>query len=221
MKKPNRLFVLLSALAFCLALLTVPAAAETNTYQYNGNKLMKSKKPWSVNTIVVDFGSAPYLSCDGSPMRYGSVMKGNTNTDYDVMLVDMASGSVQFRVQTTFLDKLNKGIHTFRVTGGPDEGKTFEIDLVFDKEIESFPPATPTDLDGGSDEPDEVLYFGGMSGAGAASTGGGKAPGSEAAAAVSAGAAGQAAPAQTATVSAAILPENADAPKNPSTGAAL
>ncbi len=220
MKKPNRLFVLLSALAFCLALLTVPAAAETNTYQYDGNSFKRGEKPWSVNTIVVDKHSAEFLSCDGRPMIYGHIMKGNTNTDYDVMWVNMASGSVQFRVQTTFLDKLSRGVHTFRVTGGPDKGKTFEIDVVSDKAIERFPPATPTDLDGGSDEPDEVLYFGGMSGAGAASTGGGKAPGSEAAAAVSAGAAGQAAPAQTATVSAVILPENASF-ANPATGAAL
>ncbi len=214
MKHFGRLFALLLALAFCLALLPLSAMAET--YDYDAD--VKSKNPWCLNTIIVHYDSSKCLSCDGKPMYFGGVMTRNHYAEYDIIEIDRSKSTFQIRVMTSFLDKLENGTHTFEVTEGSEKGKTF--DIIVDNEFidADRPPATPTDLDGGSDEPDEVLYIGGMSGGGAVSTRGGKAVESEAATGVPASAVK--ASAQTATVSAVILPENAPS-ANPATGAAL
>ena len=206
MKRFRKLFALLLALAFCCALLPVSAMAESYTYEFFAEK--QKNKPWAINTIVIDFHSAGYLSCDGKQMDYGGVMTKGNSSDYDVMFVDRLKGAVQIRVLTSFLDRLSAGTHTFTVTDGPDKRRTFDIMIsgYFGKD---WPPATPTDL-GGSDEPDEVLYIGGMKGAGVAETKGGKPAESAAAAALSAAQAQQVV----------ILPEGAPA-ANPATGAAL
>ena len=207
MKRFRKLFALLLALAFCCALLPVSAMAESYTYEFFAEK--QKNKPWAINTIVIDFHSAGYLSCDGKQMDYGGVMTKGNSSDYDVMFVDRLKGAVQIRVLTSFLDRLSAGTHTFTVTDGPDKGRTFDIKIsgLF---VMDWPPATPTDLSSGSDEPDEVLYIGAMSGAGVAETKGGKPAESDAASTISAAQAQQAV----------ILPENAPA-ANPATGAAL
>ncbi len=206
MKHFGKLFSLLMALAFCLALLPLSAMAET--YDYDAD--VKSKNPWCLNTIIVHYDSSKCLSCDGKPMYFGGVMTRNHNAEYDIIEIDRSKSTFQIRVMTSFLDKLENGTHTFEVTEGSEKGKTF--DIIVDNEFidADRPPATPTDL--GSDEPDEALYIGGMSGAGVVSTKGGKVAESKAAAGAST--------AQTAIVSPVILPENAPT-ANPATGAAL
>ena len=135
-------------------------------------------------------------------------MTRNHNAEYDIIEIDRSKSTFQIRVMTSFLDKLENGTHTFEVTEGSEKGKTF--DIIVDNEFidADRPPATPTDL--GSDEPDEVLYIGGMKGAGVAETKGGKPAESDAASTISAAQAQQAV----------ILPENAPA-ANPATGAEL
>ncbi len=202
MKRFGKLLVLLLALAFCFALLPVSAAAETYTF----NK--KSSQPWCFKTIIVSMGSIRSLSCDGVPLKFAGINAGGAHSQYDVILADQNEQTYQIRVMTSFLLSLRSGTHTFLVTDGPDAGRSFDFVISGMADFD-FPPATPTDL-GGSDEPDEVLRFGGMSGAGVAETKGGKPLDSEAAAA----------PPAARTRQAAILPENAPT-ANPSTGAAL
>jgi len=204
MKHLRKLLALLLALACCLALLPVSAMAETYYYSKKGNQ------PWCFDTIVVSMASMRYLSCDGNPMRFGGVMGGGAHSEYDVKYADRKAGTFQIRIMTSFLDTLSTGTHTFTVTDGPDKGRTFDIVVKMGTRLEDLPPATPTDLSGGSDEPDEVLYIGAMSGAGAAATKGGKPADIAAAAALPAAQAQQAV----------ILPENAPV-ANPATGAAI
>ena len=189
MKRFRKLFALLLALVCCLALLPVSAMADpTFTYVKGSGKNLSTIHKNARGDFL---GRYTARGSNGSyPLHNGK----------EFTIIDRL-GDSYLVLRSSFLESLPNG--NYRISAG-------NFSFTVKSAVNDWPPATPTDLSGGSDEPDEVLYIGGMKGAGAAAAKGGKPADSAAAAAVSA--------AQTQQV--VILPENAPA-ANPATGAEL
>ncbi len=220
MKRSKKLFALLLALACCLALLTVSAMAEdTFTYVKGLGKDLE---------IPLEKGYTNYLSYSRlSIMVLRQMETGN---------VYYLHNAGEFAIENTRIKNYLILFSSF-LENIPDGKYVTDVDLSRDSTIPTltlfvesaggdFPPATPTDL-GGSDEPDEVLYPGGMSGAGVNTVKGGAAAKGALTDGVAETKGGKPAERETGaalpaakTQQAAILPENASA-ANPATGAAL
>ncbi len=193
MKRFGKLFALLLALAFCLALLPLSAMADYPVFTYvKGTKRDLGTIPVSSK---LGYGVLKVHGTGGP--AYGSVFTLNNREYY----FDGIVGGYLLVFNTSFLESIPEGKYSV---------DKMHINLAVKGSGGDWPPATPTDL--GHDEPDEVLYVGGMSGGGAARVAGGKAAESEVTTSSST--------VQTATVSLVILPENASS-ANPATGVAI
>ncbi len=207
MKRFRKLFALLLALGCCLALLPVSAMAENFTYvkgtgmdlkiPLNDDDGRKNYEDYLRTLKFIEFACNESLEYYDLYQNEGFGFYFTKNKKY-------------LLIYSYFLESISDGTYHFSASSSLfDEINFADYHIIVKSAVADWPPATPTDL-GGSDEPDEVLYIGGMKGAGVAETKGGKPADSKAAAAVSAVQAQQVV----------ILPENAPA-ANPATGASI
>ena len=144
MKRFRKLLALLLALAFCCALLTVSAMADpTFTYVKGSGKNLET-----IHKKVRGDFLWQYIA-DGSNGTYKLIQT------KEFFIRDLP-GYYCLVFKSSFLESIPNG--DYQISG---ENFSFTVKSA----VNDWPPATPTDLSGGSDEPDEVLYVGRMTGA--------------------------------------------------------